>query len=253
MAPRQRSRRLRSLGDPARAGRVHRIRCFYTATGEKTYTGRYVTDVITDLAHRVPQGSAAQQAVLPDAAPQGAASAVGAGRARIARSSPTSGFPSRETLWDSYATRTDALHENQQRVAGDLTRRDLKLAPPPGSTGPSSRAGSHEARHGHDHARRQEVTLTGEALARWKYQRYMQDYLATMQSVDDNVGRLLDYLDAAGLARNTSSFTRAIRASSSATTACSTSGSCTRSRCGCRFSCAGRRRSRQDRAATRWR
>ena len=31
----------------------------------------------------------------------------------------------------------------------------------------------------------------------------MQDYLATVQSVDDNVGRLLDYLDAQGLAKNT--------------------------------------------------
>jgi len=48
-----------------------------------------------------------------------------------------------------------------------------------------------------------EITLTGEALARWKYQRYMRDYLATVQSVDDNIGRLLGFLDTAGLARNT--------------------------------------------------
>jgi arylsulfatase A-like enzyme len=47
------------------------------------------------------------------------------------------------------------------------------------------------------------VTLTGEALARWKYQRYMQDYLATLQSVDESVGRVLAWLDRAGLARNT--------------------------------------------------
>ena len=47
------------------------------------------------------------------------------------------------------------------------------------------------------------VTLTGEALARWKYQRYMQDYLATLQSVDDSVGRVLAALDKANLARNT--------------------------------------------------
>jgi arylsulfatase A-like enzyme len=45
--------------------------------------------------------------------------------------------------------------------------------------------------------------LTGEALAKWKYQRYMQDYLACVQSVDDNVGRLLDWLDTHDLARNT--------------------------------------------------
>src|SRR5262245_18333886 len=47
------------------------------------------------------------------------------------------------------------------------------------------------------------VTLTGDALARWKYQRYMQDYLATVQSVDDSVGQLLAYLYTTGLSRNT--------------------------------------------------
>ncbi len=45
--------------------------------------------------------------------------------------------------------------------------------------------------------------LRGKDLTRWKYQRYMQDYLATIRSVDDNVGRLLDWLEANGLAENT--------------------------------------------------
>jgi arylsulfatase A-like enzyme len=45
-------------------------------------------------------------------------------------------------------------------------------------------------------------TLTGKDLIRWKYQRYMQDYLACVQGVDDGVGKVLDYLDAAGLAKN---------------------------------------------------
>ena len=38
---------------------------------------------------------------------------------------------------------------------------------------------------------------------KWKYQRYMQDYLATISSVDDNVGRVLDYLEETGLDKNT--------------------------------------------------
>ena len=38
---------------------------------------------------------------------------------------------------------------------------------------------------------------------RWKYQRYMQDYLATISSVDDNVGRVLDYLEENDLDKNT--------------------------------------------------
>jgi arylsulfatase A-like enzyme len=37
----------------------------------------------------------------------------------------------------------------------------------------------------------------------WKYQRYMQDYLGCISSVDDNIGRVLDYLDDSGLADNT--------------------------------------------------
>ncbi len=37
----------------------------------------------------------------------------------------------------------------------------------------------------------------------WKFQRYMQDYLATISSIDDNVGRVLDYLEENDLADNT--------------------------------------------------
>jgi arylsulfatase A-like enzyme len=38
---------------------------------------------------------------------------------------------------------------------------------------------------------------------RWKYQRYMQDYIGTLKAVDENVGRLLDYLEANKLMDNT--------------------------------------------------
>ncbi|WP_439474842.1 sulfatase family protein [Algoriphagus formosus] len=45
--------------------------------------------------------------------------------------------------------------------------------------------------------------MTDEELMRWKYQRYMQDYLGTIKAVDENVGRLLDYLEANDLMENT--------------------------------------------------
>lgn len=45
--------------------------------------------------------------------------------------------------------------------------------------------------------------MNDEEKMRWKYQRYMQDYLGSISSVDDNVGRVLDYLDESGLAENT--------------------------------------------------
>ena len=40
-------------------------------------------------------------------------------------------------------------------------------------------------------------------LAEWKYQRYMRDYAKVIKSLDDNVGRVLDYLDEKGLSDNT--------------------------------------------------
>jgi arylsulfatase A-like enzyme len=48
-----------------------------------------------------------------------------------------------------------------------------------------------------------ETAPTGRALAEWKYQRYMQDYLGSVAAVDEGVGRLLDYLDENGLVDNT--------------------------------------------------
>jgi len=47
------------------------------------------------------------------------------------------------------------------------------------------------------------ANLEGEALIRWKYQRYLKNYLRCVRGVDDSVGRLLAYLDEEGLADNT--------------------------------------------------
>ena len=175
----------------------------YTATGETTYTGQYVTDVITDLAIDFIEKRPRSQPfflMVHHKAPHRPWQPDASHAAQFANRR----IPEPDTLWDSYATRTDALRENQQRVAADLTRRDLKLEPPAGLAGAelTSWLGTKPdtvtiVRDG------KTVTLTGEPLTRWKYQRYMQDYLATVQSVDDNVGRLLDYLDRQGLAKNT--------------------------------------------------
>jgi arylsulfatase A-like enzyme len=148
----------------------------YTATTEKKYTGRYATDVITDLALEFIEKRPTDKPfflMLHHKAPHRPWTPNAAHGAHFS----TKTFPEPATLWDDYATRTDALRENKQRVANDLTPQDLKLEPPAG--------------------------LAGDALTRWKYQRYMQDYLATVQSVDDSIGRVLDALDTAGLSRNT--------------------------------------------------
>ena len=176
---------------------------FYSATRETTYVGRYVTDVITDLAVDFIRTTPADRPfflMVHHKAPH---------RPWVPDESHRKKFENQwiaepPTLWDTYATRTDALHENAQRVSADLTRLDLKLAPPPGLAGPdlsrwlSTKPDEVTVTNG---ARTD--TLKGESLGRWKYQRYMQDYLATVQSIDDNVGRLLNFLDQAGLSDNT--------------------------------------------------
>jgi arylsulfatase A-like enzyme len=175
----------------------------YTATGERTYTGRYATDLITELGidfirerpkdrpfflmlhHKAPHR---------EWTPSERHRLMFAGRV----------IPEPETLWDDYATRTDALRENRQRVADDITRRDLKLEPPPGLAA-AERTAWLAARPTELEVvvDGRTLTLTGDALARYKYQRYMQDYLACVQSVDDNLGRLLDFLQQSGLERDT--------------------------------------------------
>jgi len=78
-------------------------------------------------------------------------------------------IPLPETFWDDYATRGSAAHRALMRVADDLMLRDVKQTPPEG--------------------------LSYEDLAVWKYRRYLEDYLACVASVDDNVGRVIDWLD----------------------------------------------------------
>ncbi|TVY10901.1 sulfatase family protein [Paenibacillus cremeus] len=86
-------------------------------------------------------------------------------------------IPEPETFEDDYSNRARAAADAKMRIESDLNARDLKMEPP-----------SH---------------LTGQALKSWKYQRYIKDYLRCVASVDDNVGRLLDYLDEEGLAEDT--------------------------------------------------
>lgn len=113
-------------------------------------------------------------------------------------------IPEPETFNDDYTTRSDAARTAIMRVDRDLNRNDLKITPPSGLRGTNLT----EWKQGTDSelevvANGQTNKLSGPALKKWKYQRYMKDYLACVASVDDNVGRLLDYLDQTGLATNT--------------------------------------------------
>ena len=86
-------------------------------------------------------------------------------------------------------------------IVKTMTRSDLKLDPPRNLT-PQQLQAWNNAYQPKNKAF-QEANLQGRDLVRWKYQRYMKDYLRCIAAVDDNVGRVLRYLDESGLAENT--------------------------------------------------
>ena len=110
-------------------------------------------------------------------------------------------IPEPDNLFDDWSGRGTAAQTQDMSIRTTMTRYDLKLDPPRGLT-PEQLQVWNQAYDPKNKAF-EEAKLQGDDLIRWKYQRYIKDYLRCVASVDDNVGRVLDYLDEAGLAENT--------------------------------------------------
>ncbi len=110
-------------------------------------------------------------------------------------------YPEPATLFDDYANRGIAEHDQDMTLAKTMTDRDVKFTPPPGMTPEQRKAW--DAYYEPRNAKVRAANLTGKDLVRWRYQRYMHDYTATLRAVDEGVGRMLDYLEKEGLADNT--------------------------------------------------
>ncbi|MBG87627.1 MAG: sulfatase [Verrucomicrobiales bacterium] len=110
-------------------------------------------------------------------------------------------LPEPPTLFEDYSKRLSPARTQEMQIDRDLTRYDLKLDPPRGLT--KEQLATWNAAYGPKNRAFEEAKLTGKELVRWKYQRYIKDYLRSIQSVDDAVGELLAYLDESGLAKNT--------------------------------------------------
>jgi arylsulfatase A-like enzyme len=112
-------------------------------------------------------------------------------------------FPEPPTLFDEYATRSRAAFEQEMTIRDDMTLdSDLKLGPPPARLDAAQREAWER-----DFAPKREAfkraAPEGAGLVRWKYRRYLQDYLGCVAAVDEGVGRVLAVLDETGLADNT--------------------------------------------------
>ncbi len=174
----------------------------YDRDGHRIYKG-YVTEIITDLTIEVLKNRP-QDKPFFIMSHHKAPHRNWTPSERYRREFANRQIPEPATLFDDYAGRTDALREQQQSVFRNLTRHDLKLVPPADLKGPARQqwldVEPTEVELEVDGGKK---LLRGEELNRWKYQRYLQDYLACVQSVDDSVGKLLDWLDANGLRENT--------------------------------------------------
>jgi arylsulfatase A-like enzyme len=143
---------------------------FLSAEGEHVVEG-YATDRITDLAMNWVEsleGTEPWCVLIYHKAPHRPWEPDTKHRGRYADRR----IPLPATFDDDYATRSASARRAAMRLAENLNREDLKADPPAG--------------------------LSYEDAAVWKYQRFMEDYLACVDSVDENVGRVTDWLAARG-------------------------------------------------------
>ncbi|MAF65542.1 MAG: sulfatase [Planctomycetes bacterium] len=110
-------------------------------------------------------------------------------------------IPEPATLLDDYAGRSGAARSQEMTLARHLSPRDLKLVPPPRLN--EEQLTLWNAAYGPKNAAFEAAGLEGEELVRWRYQRYVKDYVRCVASVDENLGRVLDYLAESGLEENT--------------------------------------------------
>ncbi|MEU5824774.1 sulfatase [Streptomyces sp. NPDC047803] len=147
---------------------------FVTRDGERQYTG-YVTDLITDLALNWLDGRDPDRPFalfIQHKAPHRAFEPA----ERHRHLYENVDIPAPRTLHDDYGDRAGAAAEARMRMS-DLLPHDLKAPVPEG--------------------------LDEREEREWRYQRYIKEYLRVVAALDENVGRVLHYLDITGLDRDT--------------------------------------------------
>ena len=134
---------------------------------------------------------------------------------------PMGSIPEPESLFDDYAGRSSLLKENEMTLKdhfhwghdskfhgdnlytqhfGPLGNGEYRRMNPEQKAAwdayyePENQSFLHQMKEG---------SLSEKEITQWKYQRYMHDYLGSVQAVDDSVGRILDYLDQNQLSENT--------------------------------------------------
>jgi arylsulfatase A-like enzyme len=189
---------------------------FIDSTGQKRYSG-YVTDVITDFSTdwldkrdkdkpfcMLVHHKAVHRVWMPPT--------------KYLNEFKDQQFPLPDNFYDQYEGRIAAASQEMSIIKDMDVVYDLKMLDKEGDVKSPYRGyyehGAYQRMNDEQRAAWDAVynpiiedfkarKLSGKELAEWKYNRYMQDYLACVKSLDDNVARLLEYLDDNGLAENT--------------------------------------------------
>ncbi len=201
---------------------------FISTSGEVKNIEGYVTDIITDLSIDWLEREANSDEPFMMMYLHKAPHRPWWPRADKFKEFSTKTFPEPASLFDDYSNRGSAantaemnllkhmMYSHDSKIKPETIAKMGKLVTPEVKEFPNSFYGPY-GRATEEQKKQYEPTLqkinqefeerwptmNEQEKMQWKYQRYMQDYLASISSVDDNVGRLLDYLEEKGLAENT--------------------------------------------------
>ncbi|MCB9849304.1 MAG: sulfatase [Phycisphaerales bacterium] len=110
-------------------------------------------------------------------------------------------IPEPPTLHEDYGLLGLAARQQDMTIVETMDERDLKFIFPNNLNDEQRTAW--ENAYGPKNTIFRQAQLSGRELVSWKYQRFIKDYLRCVKSLDDDIGRLLAYLDETGLADNT--------------------------------------------------
>ncbi|MDB5388734.1 MAG: arylsulfatase family protein, partial [Planctomycetaceae bacterium] len=110
-------------------------------------------------------------------------------------------YPEPDTLFDDYAGRGKAEKNQDMTLEKTFTDLDAKLTYPAGMT--AAEKVEWDKYYQPRNRKFLEDKPKGKDLVRWRYNRYLHDYLGCIKAVDEGVGKVLDYLDQEGLSENT--------------------------------------------------
>lgn len=112
-------------------------------------------------------------------------------------------FPYPETFNDDYSSRELTLGKNMASIENHLSRGDMKMTPPANLSKKEQNKWLWWGGSGKNQYWSPDSTLSGQKLKEWKFQRYIKNYLRVVRSVDDQVGKVVEYLKKNGLYENT--------------------------------------------------